>query len=174
MTWFLEYAINIIIIGLEETKLKSNKLTSRMKARTRKEKEVWEACQYLRSKKKNLTYYAIGEQLVHSGYKRGSNSDIRRYLTTWKQYHSPNPSSPTLAKQTQSIPLAIQEHEPLQKQTAEFSNTSQSQEAFTQQLLDISLHYAKQFDRLLKSNEFLRTENKILRKKLEQREEKTD
>jgi len=152
--------------------MKSNKLTSRMKARTRKEKEVWEACQYLKSKKKNLTYYAIGEQLVNSGYKRGSNSDIRRYLTTWKQYHSPTPIKQ--ASEQEHTQTTIQEHEPLLKQSASYSEINPSQKDLAQQLLDISLHYAKQFDRLLQANEFLRTENKVLRKKLKQLEERVN
>lgn len=135
-----------------------------MNARTRKEKEVWEACQYLKSKSKALTYYAIGEQLVNSGYKRGSNSDIRRYLTTWKQYHSPASASTSTAP-------AVQEHEPLQATSAVASMPDKDQAALTRQIIDISFHYAKQFDRLLKSNEFLRKENKILRAKLKQLEE---
>tara|TARA_R110002110_G_scaffold404606_1_gene623026 strand:+ start:29409 stop:29828 length:420 start_codon:yes stop_codon:yes gene_type:complete len=137
-----------------------------MNARTRKEKEVWEACDYLKSKSKNLTYYAIGEQLVNSGYKRGSNSDIRRYLTTWKQYHSPNPQT-----KSKSTTGTTQEHEPLQTTSDSSSMSNKAQLDLTNQIIDISLHYAKQFDRLLKSNEFLRKENKILRSKLKQLEE---
>ena len=139
-----------------------------MNARTRKEKEVWEACEYLKSKSKNLTYYAIGEQLVNSGYKRGSNSDIRRYLTTWKQYHSPSTSVASKAETR-----ALQEHEPLQATSPVASMTTKNQAALTRQIIDVSFHYARQFDRLLKSNEFLRKENKILRAKLKQLEETT-
>lgn len=135
--------------------MKANKLNRKINARTRKEKEVWEACEYLKTHQKKITYYAIGEQLINFGYKRGSNSDIRRYLTTWKQYCTPNKTKKATAPNIQ-----IQEHEPLQTQTASPSMVTDNQ------LLDIAVHYAQQFDRLLSANESLRHENKILRKRL--------
>ena len=52
---------------------------------SRKEKEVWEACNTLLSASEKLTYKAIGDKLVEMGYCRGSNSDICRYLLTWRQ-----------------------------------------------------------------------------------------
>lgn len=135
--------------------MKANKLNRKVNARTRKEKEVWEACEFLKNHQKKITYFAIGEQLINFGYKRGSNSDIRRYLTTWKQYCTPNKVQKAAAQNVQ-----IQEHEPLQPQSASPSMIADSQ------LLDIAVHYAQQFDRLLSANESLRHENKILRKRL--------
>lgn len=52
--------------------------------RSRKEIEVWKACDQLSSEGFQITYQAVGERLLKLGYKRGSNSDIHRYLTTWK------------------------------------------------------------------------------------------
>jgi hypothetical protein len=51
---------------------------------SRKEREVWEACEVLESQQEKLTYKAIGDKLVEMGHCRGSNSDICRYLSTWK------------------------------------------------------------------------------------------
>ena len=53
---------------------------------SRKEKEVWEACEVLMSQEEKLTYKAIGDKLVEMGFCRGSNSDICRYLGTWRQH----------------------------------------------------------------------------------------
>ncbi len=51
---------------------------------SRKEKEVWQACDQLSAEGNSITYQGVGERLVELGYKRGSNSDIYRYLTSWK------------------------------------------------------------------------------------------
>lgn len=53
---------------------------------SRKEKEVWEACEVLEAQDEKLTYKAIGDKLVEMGCCRGSNSDICRYLATWRQH----------------------------------------------------------------------------------------
>lgn len=55
-----------------------------MRPSSRKEKEVWQACDQLSAEGISITYQGVGERLVELGYKRGSNSDIYRYLTTWK------------------------------------------------------------------------------------------
>lgn len=55
-----------------------------MSAHSRKQKEVWEACDYLSQRGEKLTYKAIGDTLVEMGHCRGSNSDIFRYLKTWR------------------------------------------------------------------------------------------
>jgi hypothetical protein len=59
------------------------------KPKTRKEDEIWQACERLKSQKQSLTYLAIGEELISLGYKRGSHSDIHRYLKSWKKNHQP-------------------------------------------------------------------------------------
>lgn len=143
--------------------MKANQQNRQMRARTRKEKEVWEACEYLKKHQKKITYFAIGEQLIHFGYKRGSNSDIRRYLTTWNQYCNP---AKQRANRDNATPPQIDEHEPLQVNPIALPTHGVTD----RQLLDIGLHYAKQFDRLLSANEFLRQENKRLREKLKQLE----
>ncbi len=56
-----------------------------LQAQSRKEKEVWQACDELASEKALITYQAVGDRLVQLGYRRGSNSDIYRYLTSWKK-----------------------------------------------------------------------------------------
>lgn len=136
-------------------------------AKTRKEKEVWEACQALEKSKANITYYAIGEQLIKLGYKRGSNSDIRRYLTTWKKHHTKtttNSKKPLLPTKEPNSDLDL-EHEPL-RQT--LTPQVDSDSSHYQELLSLAQHYAEQFDRLLKVNALLRQENKRLRKKCKQ------
>lgn len=55
-----------------------------MSTQSRKEKEVWAACEKLHKKGKKLTYKAIGDKLSDMGFCRGSNSDIYRYLSTWR------------------------------------------------------------------------------------------
>lgn len=123
-------------------------------AKTRKEKEVWEACNTLKKNSCSITYYAIGEQLVKLGYKRGSNSDIRRYLSTWKKCHSStlNQKTPLAhlmnANQPSSVPLSP-------------SVIAQ------QEILSLTQHYAQQFDRLLKINDVLRKENNHLKNMIE-------
>lgn len=54
--------------------------------KTRKEREVWEVCEHLTEQNVKITYQAIGDTLVKLGFRRGSNSDIRRYLHTWLGY----------------------------------------------------------------------------------------
>ena len=56
-----------------------------IQANSRKEREVWQACDQLASEGSQVTYQAVGDRLVRLGYRRGSNSDIHRYLTTWKK-----------------------------------------------------------------------------------------
>ncbi len=56
-----------------------------MQPKSRKEMEVWQACDQLASEGNLITYQRVGDRLVKLGYRRGSNSDIHRYLTTWKK-----------------------------------------------------------------------------------------
>lgn len=142
------------------------------RAKTRKEKEVWEACNVLEKNKSNITYFAIGEQLIKLGYKRGSNSDIRRYLTTWKKHHTEPVSSmsPSNAKKgVKSKPVeSYQEHEPL-RNTIESNDAQKHHEnAQYEQLIRLAKHYADQFDRMLKINDLLRQENQLLKKRVKQ------
>ena len=56
-----------------------------MSAQSRKEKEVWAACDRLKKQGKKLTYRALGDMLIAMGYCRGSHSDLYRYLSSWKE-----------------------------------------------------------------------------------------
>lgn len=128
--------------------------------KTRKEREIWEACKTLEAEKRPLTYLAIGEQLVQLGYKRGSNSDIRRYLKTWKKNQSveaPALPDPVLDEKV-SVPLFKSELPALTLAEVEKSS-----------LLPFLLfyqHHIEQFDRLLHVIDLLKKENKLLRTKL--------
>lgn len=57
-----------------------------MGPQSRKEREVWLACDSILADGELLSYQAIGEKLIEMGYRRGSNSDIHRYLKTYKQH----------------------------------------------------------------------------------------
>src|SRR5579872_7592088 len=84
---------------------------------TRKEKEVWDACDQINADKQPITYYAIGEKLMAMGCKRGSNSDIRRYLKTWRKSQLSVPAIPTQETTydvPQQTPMAL---EPALEQT---------------------------------------------------------
>ncbi len=56
---------------------------------TPKEKEVWKVCDALFKEGIRLTYDSIGHRLLEQGLKRGSNTDICRYLNSWKKHHFP-------------------------------------------------------------------------------------
>lgn len=118
--------------------------------RTRKEKAVWEACDILVANSQTPTYLAIGEQLVKLGYKRGSNSDIRRYLTSWKDGNpAAKPSSPKVTD-SRPLPLLASKQSPID----------------IQKLLELYEHHATQIDRLLKVIENQRLQNQRLKEKL--------
>ena len=51
----------------------------------RKEKEIWHACRLIRNENKKITYHSVGEKLISLGYCRGSNSDLCRYISSWKK-----------------------------------------------------------------------------------------
>lgn len=127
------------------------KTVSKAEPKTHKEKAVWQACDALQSKDKAPTYLAIGEQLVKMGYKRGSNSDIRRYLNSWKEQ---TPTSRT--KQSTVV-------NPVKKQPIEFSP-----QLSLDTLLKLYYHHSQQIDRLMHIIELHRDENRLLRKKLDE------
>lgn len=56
---------------------------------TPKEEQVWQVCDSLYTENKRITYQSIGERLLSLGLKRGSNTDICRYLASWKKHHFP-------------------------------------------------------------------------------------
>lgn len=56
---------------------------------TPKELQVWKVCDSLFAEKRRITYQSIGERLLSLGLKRGSNTDICRYLASWKKHHYP-------------------------------------------------------------------------------------
>lgn len=69
-------------------KLKAQKQEIKIVQRpgTRKEKEVWQACDLLWQEGlslKELTGELIGDKLLDLGYSRGSNSDLHRYKRSW-------------------------------------------------------------------------------------------
>lgn len=58
--------------------------------KTRKEREVWQACQLLWEEGvsvEHMTGIALGNRLVGLGYRRGSNTDIFRFKDTWVNAH---------------------------------------------------------------------------------------
>lgn len=61
---------------------------------TPKEEEVWKVCTALLAEKQRITYQSIGDRLIMMGQKRGSNSDLCRYLASWKKHHFPERYNP--------------------------------------------------------------------------------
>ena len=61
---------------------------------SRKEKEVWAACDKLKKQGKKLTYRAIGDTLMAMGLCRGSQSDLYRYFSSWKAQSEKKRKSP--------------------------------------------------------------------------------
>jgi hypothetical protein len=124
--------------------------------RTRKENAVWLACDALHSKDKVPTYLAIGQQLVDMGYKRGSNSDIRRYLNSWKEQ---NPASKNVQAKSTTKPAPSSAISSLPKQLVNCDIT-------VEKLLELYNHHVQQIDRLLNIIELQKHENRTLRKRL--------
>jgi len=112
--------------------------------RTRKEAEVWRACEAILNRQGSLTYFAIGEQLALMGYKRGSNSDIRRYFQSWKNRQGKNGANMDIKSGT--------------------LNNTQLQTLVSQ--LKIYEHHVQQVERLLGVITLLKKENRALRSKL--------
>lgn len=52
--------------------------------RSHKKDEVYHACRSLEAKDKVVTYVSVGNELEALGYKRGSTSDIGKYLKMYK------------------------------------------------------------------------------------------
>ena len=69
---------------------------------TRKEKEVWEVCDLLKVDGVNITYQAVGDKLIQLGYKRGSNSDLYRYITSWRRKKNRKAFSPIISRMAQA------------------------------------------------------------------------
>lgn len=121
--------------------------------KTKKEKAVWQACEALVANNKQPTYLAIGEQLVKMGYKRGSNSDIRRYLNSWKEQTPAGKKAKAKQPVSTSKPPIATEFSP---------------QLSLQSLMDLYIHHNQQIDRLMHVIELQRKENKILRDRLQQ------
>jgi hypothetical protein len=141
--------------------IKKNRLPT-----TRKEKEIWQVCDSIDSNKQSLTYFAIGEKLVEMGYKRGSNSDIRRYLKTWRKNQ--------LSAQQEETVAVVVEQSIVQQQEIQMplpwdltkTITAPTQGVPMQQLIQFYQHHLAQFDRLLGVIENLKKENQLLRAKV--------
>lgn len=73
---------------------------------TPKEKQVWQVCDSLYTENKRITYQSIGERLLSLGLKRGSNTDICRYLASWKKHHFPKKNSSKITKKVASPQIA--------------------------------------------------------------------
>ena len=78
----------------------------RIAPKSRKEIEVWKACDQLASEGLQITYQAVGERLLKLGYRRGSNSDIHRYLSTWRSMEHRTSEIPLLPLQSHLDPLS--------------------------------------------------------------------
>ena len=104
---------------------------------SKKEQEVWQVCDSMAKNGSKITYYTIGESLIRLGYKRGSNSDICRYLGTWRSAQN---AADTSDKQ--------------------FNSTENNQ-----LLLSIIVHQKNQFDEMLNVLEKNRLINVLLQKK---------
>ena len=129
------------------------------KPNTRKEREVWEACEKINLENRTITYYAIGEELIKMGYRRGSNSDIRRYLKTWRKKQS---------FMTSTRAPVEDEQRSLEEQSIAFgkTNTPLSEEKLILKLISYYQHHLEQVDRLIRVIELLKKENQLLRKKI--------
>lgn len=150
----------------EYKEIHMNTKTTRI-AGTRKEREIWEVCEKINSEKRPLTYLAIGETLVQMGYRRGSNSDIRRYLKSWRKNHidTSASSAPEVIEQGLShFDLtrfsATPSAPPSAPAPAEQSRPS------IQDLIQFYEHHVKQVDRLLNIIDNLKKDNHLLREKL--------
>ena len=55
-----------------------------MEGKSRKEQEVWEACDLLHKRRETLTYKNIFDALERLGYPRGSTEQINKYLQSWR------------------------------------------------------------------------------------------
>lgn len=133
----------------------SAKIKTKAMPKTRKEKAVWEACEALLAQNCQPTYLAIGEQLIKMGHRRGSNSDIRRYLTSWKEQ---TPAGKNV-KKNKNLPTTSPS--PLMA-TESLSHPQIS----LQQLISLYHHHNRQIDRLLHVIELQKIENQKLRDKL--------
>ena len=111
---------------------------------TPKEQEVWKVCDALYAEKIRLTYHSIGERLVAWGLKRGSNTDLCRYLASWKKHHYP-----TLGEKTENSSVK----KPSSPNTTEYNvaNTSLVQSVLSQfqERLDNLSFEQKRFSRML-------------------------
>jgi hypothetical protein len=114
---------------------------------SRKEKEVWQVCDSLLESNTKITYQSVGDTLLKLGFCRGSNSDLCRYITTWKKRHKPI----ILAQNPISSWLEPSLNESWQKHTLDM----------------LSLHQT-QFDKLFNALQTSKKINAILQKKLYQ------
>lgn len=77
---------------------------------TRKQEEVYQACNNLHSRAERITNETIGQELVQLGYRRGSNSDITRYKRLWQeQFAIMNKAKIVLPQRTDKLEAALDE-----------------------------------------------------------------
>ena len=114
---------------------------------SRKEKEVWQVCDALFESNSKITYQSVGDGLLKLGFCRGSNSDLCRYITTWKKRHKPIFS--------------------IQSSTSSLSEFSLN-ESSKKHTLDMLTHHQAQFDKLFNALQKSKQINAILQRKLYQ------
>lgn len=106
---------------------------------SRKEREVWQVCDALEKNSEKITYQAVGDHLLKLGFCRGSNSDLCRYISTWKKSKT---TADQVIKHTTSV--------------------------FNKEMLEMLNYHQAQFDKLFNALQKSKQINAILQKKLYQ------
>lgn len=114
---------------------------------SRKEREVWQVCDTLEKTSEKITYQAVGDYLIKLGFRRGSNSDLCRYISTWKKRKMP----------------AYQAHQT--NATTSPSDLEKSQVG-QKDFLKMFIYHQTQFDKLFNALQKSKQINAILQKKL--------
>lgn len=116
---------------------------------SRKEREVWQVCDALEKTSEKITYQAVGDHLLKLGFRRGSNSDLCRYISTWKKSKTPT-------HHAQDI-----------NYMASLSDSEKSR-SWQKEMFEMLTYHQAQFDKLFNALQKSRQINLILQKKLYQ------
>lgn len=73
---------------------------------TPKEKAVWEICDDFYQHGQRITYQSVAKALIQNGQKRGSNSDLCRFINSWKD--NKKTSTPQRPTTTETAPTPPQ------------------------------------------------------------------
>ncbi|MFO1258927.1 MAG: hypothetical protein U1E78_11035 [Gammaproteobacteria bacterium] len=117
--------------------------------KSRKEREVWQVCDALEKISEKITYQAVGDHLLKLGFRRGSNSDLCRYISTWRKSKAP----------TDPIHLVS------------YSSSSchaEKSQSWQKEMLEMLTYHQTQFDKLFSALQKSKKINSILQKKLYQ------